>query len=185
MSESSAPILTSNRTILRPFAFDDRNELLQLFQDSDVRRFLLDDSLVTDLWVANETAESTERFSVSGAGLWTVRFSEQGPIIGFVGFREFFEPPQLQLLYGLLPAYWGQGLATEVAAAICDHAFQCLKFQTIRAAIDSPNTASRRVIERLGMQFVNTTQCNQSETEFYELNQDDWKLRSGFAIKST
>ena len=38
-------------------------------------------------------------------------------LVGFVGFRPFFDPPELQLLYGLLPAYWGRGLATEPAGA--------------------------------------------------------------------
>lgn len=181
VTQSSATDLKSRRTLLSPFAVDDREQLLAVFLHADVRRFLLDGSLVSREWVQSEIAASTERFGESGSGLWAVRLKEQLPIIGFTGFREFFEPPQLQLLYGLLPEYWGQGLATEAAAAVCDHAFQTLHLPEIQAAIDTANAASRRVLKRLAMQLVKTTPDDESVTEFYLLNREDWRRPQGIA----
>jgi len=182
VTQSSAADLKSRRTLLSPFVGDDLEQLLAVFQNADVRRFLLDDSLVSREWVQSEIAASAERFSESGSGLWAVRLKTHTPIIGFAGFREFFEPPQLQLLYGLLPGYWGQGLATEAATAVCDHAFQTLHLPKIQAAIDTPNAASRRVLKRLGMQLVKTTPDDESGTEFYLLTREDWKRPQGIDV---
>ncbi len=169
--------LTSTRTILRHFVEDDRDELLGLFRDSSVRRYLLDDSVVSVDWVTDEIVASRERFESSGSGLWSIRLKDQKPIIGFAGFREFFDPPQLQLLYGLLPAFWGQGLATEAAASICEHAFRDLGFDAVRAAIDIPNTASASVLDRLGMELKRRSPEGENGTAFYVLRRADWESR--------
>ena len=119
------------------------------FRDADVRRYLLDGKSVSAEWVTAEIRASERRFGSGGGGLWALRPRSDPTVIGFVGFRAFFEPPEPQLLYGLLPAYWGQGLATEAAAAACRFAFETLGWTEARAAIDVPNVASGAVLERL------------------------------------
>ena len=123
--------------------------------------------MVPSDWVKAEIAASRARFERDGTGLWALRLTGQPPIIGFAGFREFFEPPQLQLLYALLPQYWGRGLATEAAAAVCDHAFSTLGFERVEAATDTENQASARVLLRLGMRPVRTTPEGTGGTTFY------------------
>lgn len=167
--------LYSARTVLRPFAEPDATELLALFRDPDVRRYLLDDTLVTLEWVMDEIQNSAERFSRDGSGLWSVRVKQEERIGGFVGFREFFDPPQLQLLYGLLPDYWGRGLATEVAARLCAEAFENLGFETLKAATDVPNSASSKVLDRLGFKLVQGEES--PGTLFYTLGREQWRLR--------
>ena len=179
-----APALTSERTVLRPFVERDTHQLLRLFRDPAIRRYLLDDALVSADWVHDEIGASTARFAKSGTGLWSVRLAAQATIIGFVGFREFFDPPQLQLIYGLLPDHWGRGLATEVAARIRDHAFLELGFSEVAAAIDRQNEASGRVLERLGMRQERTTHEGAGGTAFYLLDRPSWaglSLRRGTA----
>lgn len=168
--------LYSNRTVMRPFAEPDALELLALFRDPGVRRYLLDDSLVTLEWVRDEIQTSAARFARNGAGLWSVRLKHEESIVGFVGFREFFDPPQLQLLYGLLPDYWGLGFATEVAARLCTEAFDILGFETAKAATDVPNSASSRLLTRLGFKLVPDAQS--SDTLFYTLDREQWRGRT-------
>lgn len=131
-----APVLRTSRLVLRAFAAADIEDLLALFRDPHVRRWLLDDDLVTKEWVESEIAESDARFRSRGCGLWALTEGAHDPIIGFVGFRPFFDPPELQLLYGLLPSHWGRGLATEAALAAIDYAFDVLGFDGVRAATD-------------------------------------------------
>ena len=74
---------------------------------------------------------------------------------GTVGFRESsWEPEVCELVYSLDPAWWGQGLATEVARAALDWAFATHRWPRIVAATDTPNVASARVLERIGMRLV-------------------------------
>ncbi|MDX1528831.1 MAG: GNAT family N-acetyltransferase [Gammaproteobacteria bacterium] len=167
-------MIVSERTVMRPFSPPEADELLPVFQDPAVRRYLLDDTIVSKAWMEKEIAASDARFAQSGTGLWSVSFKGQTGIIGFVGFREFFDPPQLQLMYGLLPDYWGQGFATEIANQICGHAFETLGLNVINAATDVPNEASIRVLERLGMRRLKIQTEDQSDTAFFILNRDDW-----------
>lgn len=166
-------MLRTPRARLDPFSESDRQALTALFRDPAVRRYLLDDQLVDELWVEEEISDSHERFGAASAGLWCVRLEGGPEIVGFVGFRPFFDPPQLQLLYGLLPSAWGRGLATEVARAVADYAFGVLDFPSIEAAIDEPNVASGRVLERLGMTVVRRT-ADGDGTVFYSVDAKEW-----------
>lgn len=81
----------------------DAASLRRVSCDADVRRYLLDGQAVSAEWVEAEILASERRFGAGSVGLWAVRRRDDPLLIGFVGFREFFDPPELQLLYGLLP----------------------------------------------------------------------------------
>lgn len=149
--------LQTDRLTLTPFAEADLPELHALFTDPDVRRYLMDDLIVEEEWTADVVDKSATMFHDLGYGLWTVRESGQRPIIGFCGYWRFEQlTPPLQLNYGLLPAWWGRGLATEAARTVMDYGFQTIGFAEIIAATDPPNQASVRVMERLGMAHLKT-----------------------------
>jgi RimJ/RimL family protein N-acetyltransferase len=143
--------LATARIVMRPFRDVDRDELLALFQDPDVRVSLLDDVVVNAAWMADEIESSQRRFARFGTGMWAVRQRGASGIVGFAGFREFFDPPELQLLYGFLPSCRGKGFAAEATAAACAFAFDELERDSVSATVDAPNKASLRVLERLGM----------------------------------
>lgn len=169
--------LATTRTELSPFAPTDAPALLSVFRDPDVRAFLLDDVLVGPEWIAAEIAASERRFARFGAGLWSVRLTAQPAIVGFAGFRDLFEPPELQLLYGLLPPCWGKGLATEVTARVCDYVLRELGFARITATTDLPNRASARVLRHLGMQVVRVSDDGDAGTAHFALDRDTWCTR--------
>lgn len=167
-------LLETPRLALVPFAPADRAALHRVFTDAHVRRYLLDDALVGLDWVDDEIAASAGRFAEGGAGLWSVRERGAAEIIGFTGFRPFFDPPELQLLYALLPEHWGRGLATEAARAAVAHAFGVLDFSRVVAAADRPNEPSIRVVKRLGMRLERETDDGQWGTVFYAIYREDW-----------
>lgn len=167
-------LIESPRLVMRPVKEDEAEALREVFRDPAVRRYLLDDSLVPLEWVRDEIASSRERFATLGAGLWGIRLVDTTALMGFVGFRHFFEPPRLQLLYGLLPAHWGRGLAVEAAGRICDHAFRVLGFRRVEAAMDAPNAPSLKVAERLGMTRMASPDPQLDGTLFYEIDRERW-----------
>ena len=67
------------------------------------------------------------------------------------------------------PSEEPQGLATEVAGRVCRHAFEELGMTEVRAAIDTPNRASARVLERLGFRMTDETDEGVAGTQFFEL----------------
>jgi ribosomal-protein-alanine N-acetyltransferase len=134
-----------------------------------VRRYLLDDELVSIEWVDEMIQKSLQLFTSAGYGLWAARRKGGADIIGFAGYGFLYEPPELQLLYGLHPASWGQGLATEAARDVVEYAFHDLGFDGIIASADPPNKASIGVMQRLGMSFDRQVIKSGRDTIYYRL----------------
>ncbi|WKA54614.1 GNAT family N-acetyltransferase [Planococcus shixiaomingii] len=53
--------------------------------------------------------------------------------------------------YIINPAFWGQGFATETAKLLLQYGFSELNLHRIYAKCDPRNTASRTVLEKIGM----------------------------------
>lgn len=166
--------LLSPRLRYRPFHEEDADGLLAVFRAPEVRRYLLDDSLVDAVWLREEVEASRARFDAGSAGLWSLRDREDGSLVGFVGFRPFFDPPRVQLLYGLVGERWGRGLATEAARAACVHAFLRLGWTRVEAATDLPNLRSQRVLRRLGMRRDRVSDDGESGTAFFSVDRAGW-----------
>ena len=52
--------------------------------------------------------------------------------------------------YSLSPDYWGQGLGTEAARALCGFGFRMLKIRSVLADVFTDNPGSTRVLEKMG-----------------------------------
>jgi ribosomal-protein-alanine N-acetyltransferase len=94
---------------------------------------------------------------------------EEDTLIGFCGFWFFYDPPELQLLYGISPDRWGKGLATEIARAMIRYGFEEHSFDRIIASADAPNLASLRVMEKAGMTFEKRVCINGLDLVYYAL----------------
>ncbi len=164
--------LETARLRLRPLTRDDLEALHRLWTAPRVRRYLWDDVVIpkeetTDILEKNEILFRDKRY-----GLWGLRRKQAGALIGFCGYWFFFDPPELQLLYGLAPACWGEGLATEAARAVIRYGFETLGFDRIVGCTDAPNTASIRVMERAGMTRDRTIVIHDQPTVYFSLTRD-------------
>jgi ribosomal-protein-alanine N-acetyltransferase len=146
-------ILETTRLRLRPFLPRDLDALHALFIHPDVRRFLWDDRVVSRDTVQGLIAASLASFSVQDFGQWLAEDRGTRVLVGFCGLRPTDDAQEIELLYALAPERWGEGLATEAGDAVLTHAFQRVGLPRVVARTDSPNLASVRVLERLGMQF--------------------------------
>jgi [ribosomal protein S5]-alanine N-acetyltransferase len=140
-----------------------------------VRRWLLDDVQVAREWVDEEIAESERRFAAGGCGLWALREAPGGPVVGFAGFRPFWDPPQLELVYGLHPSVWGRGLATEAGRAAMGYGFDVLGLTEVLAATDVPNTGSVAVLGRLGFEEWKRTGDGPEGTIRFRVDAARWR----------
>ena len=158
--------IQTDRLVLCPFAPEDEDALFAIFRDDGVRHFLLDGHLVDRDWVRGEIEGSVRRFAQGSLGIFLASEPPHpalspstgervvGRPVGFAGFRPFREPPVLELLYGLYPAFWGRGFATEMSQAMIALAFERHGLDVIDTAVDAPNVASVRVLGRLGFSEV-------------------------------
>ncbi|MEM9670962.1 MAG: GNAT family N-acetyltransferase [Cyclobacteriaceae bacterium] len=163
------PVLLTSRLRLIPFSQSDQDLLHQTFTDLFVRKFLWDDEIIPESQTREILEQNEQHFQNDHWGLWKIAQKTDEVYIGFAGLWYFFEEDQPQLLYGLLPTATGQGYATEASRAIVHYAFQELGFSYLIASCDVPHTASRKVAERLGMQFVEERTEQDKPTAFYRL----------------
>jgi len=96
-------------------------------------------------------------FDRQGWGFWAVDLPGEAAFIGFVGigsprFEAHFTPC-VEIGWRLAAAYWGHGYATEGARAALGFGFEVLGLDEIVAMTVPGNRASRRVMEKLGMQY--------------------------------
>lgn len=163
--------LQTQRLELSPFAMADAPELLALFREKHVRRYLLDDRLVDQAWIDREVAASEDRFRAGDFGIFAARLKGQRAIVGFAGFRSFGAPPHAELMYGLDETYVGKGLALEMTRAVVDAAFRD-EVDFVEATVDAPNVSSVRLLERLGLRRV--SQGAVGGRWSYELTLETW-----------
>ena len=74
-------------------------------------------------------------------------------------------------------AFWGHGLATEAAQVSLQYGFETLKLESIVAIVHPENGASRRVIEKLGMEFVDQNHYFGMDVYRYSLDRSSYDLR--------
>lgn len=160
--------IETERTILSPASISDVDELHQIWIQPAVRKYLCDDLIWPLSQMQSTIAQSAIAFQEGHYGLWIARLKQQEAMAGFTGFWPFFDPPEIQLIYGLASEYWGKGLATEMARAMLAYGFQSYGFEEIRASANVPNAASIAVMERLGMTFLKQEAIDGQEIIFYE-----------------
>lgn len=170
----SAFAVETQRLELRPIEPVDSGELHAVFVDEDVRRYMTDGQERSLPWVEGVILDSAASFEACGLGIWGVRDRGQRRLIGFTGYREFYDPPVLELLYALLPTHWGRGLATEMALAMLAFGFERGGLEEIRASTDHPNEASVKVMKRLGMRFHSRDREEPWDQIHYVLSRADW-----------
>lgn len=137
---------------------DDVEALHTLATDAHVRHFLLDGATVPASWASHVVEVARARARTDGLGLWFVQGTESdGVPWGFCGFWEFEDlGPEPQLIYALKKEHTNQGFATEMGRACIELARSIGSLKEITAAVDSPNVASIRVLEKLGFEVTRT-----------------------------
>jgi len=168
-------MIETARLRLRPFTRDDIHDIHRLWIDPDVRKYLWDDEVISRERAASIIEQSIDHFKNTGLGLWAVMPRTDNTLIGFCGYWFFHDPPELQLLYGIAPARWGRGLATEAARAMIGYGFQQHGFDRIVASADEPNRASLKVMEKAGMRFEKQINHNGMETAYYIILREDFQ----------
>jgi [ribosomal protein S5]-alanine N-acetyltransferase len=143
-------VLTTERLVLRPVTLRDHAALMAHWTAPEVRLFLFDGGIMSEDEVTEAIEDSARDFAAAGYGLWLIQEQDRADLIGTAGLRPL-EDLGLEIFYSLAPGWWGRGYATEAARAVVEHALDTLGLPEVLAEVDEGNTASIRVIERLGL----------------------------------
>lgn len=160
--------IETDRLLLRPFTMGDLDKLSLIFGDPEVVRHL--GSGLPAKRAETEHALSTiiKHWERHGFGRWAVIFKPTRELIGYGGLRSFHGTPEL--VYLLAKPFWRIGLATEIAKASLKYGFDEQQFERIIAMASRANTASHRVMEKVGMSFEKTDHIYGMEIVCYSIS---------------
>lgn len=148
------PTITTARLTLRAFTAGDAEPLHRVLSDRDVLRYFPNTDPPSQDRVEKLISDQLAHWETRGYGWWAVELRSKSGLIGWSGLQFLPETDEVEVAYLLGKALWGQGLATEAARACLQYAFENLELDTIVAIVHPDNIASQRVIEKLGMSFV-------------------------------
>ncbi|MCW5661302.1 MAG: GNAT family N-acetyltransferase [Burkholderiaceae bacterium] len=104
---------------------------------------------------------------------WVVRDAREGALLGRVQATVRADAP-CYLAYEVFPAHWRRGIATEACRRAMHWLIDELQVEQFTAEVDSLNTASLRLLQRLGFRRVS---LRANADRFKGRASDEWMLR--------
>jgi len=151
------PTITTSRLILRGFTEQDIDRMHAIMSEKDIMRYFPRTDPPSREQVQRMIKGQLQHWEEHGYGWWAVDLRPDQQLIGWCGLGHLPETDEDEVAYLLSSAHWGQGLATEAALASLLFGFEQLGLTSIVGIAHPENVASRRVLEKLGMSFLEQT----------------------------
>ena len=146
------PEILTAKGRLRRMTKGDFGAFSEMNADTRVMEFFPHPWSLEESHAAFKTIE--EGFAERGFGIYTLECDRE--FAGFVGLSvptfEAYFTPCVEILWRLLPRFWGRGLVSVTGAAVLQMAFQTLRMSEVVAFTAAGNLRSIRVMERLCME---------------------------------
>src|SRR5919204_170959 len=175
------PILETERLVLRAPVQEDAEALAPMYADPEVVRYLGDGRALTRKETERSVRRMIESWEADGFGLFTTVRKEDDLVIGRVGLilwnpetwqttrADAEGPKELEVGYTIGRPYWGNGYATEAAAAARDFALGQLGARRLIAMIIHGNDASENVARKLGFRYERDIRFGRRDAKLFAL----------------
>src|SRR5690242_3315578 len=124
------PDLETPRLLFRRFTANDLHDLAAIRTDPDVMKYTVGrpESIAEVQATLNKYLAHWEQH---GFGRWALLERQSKTLIGWCGLLYLDNTGEVEIGYGLAKPYWGNGLASEAAAATTKYGFEELGFARI------------------------------------------------------
>lgn len=173
--------LHTPRLLLRPHRLADAEDIFGFAADAQWARFLPLPSPYERVH-AEEFVASCLLQDRATSVTWAIE--HDGRVVGGINAR--LNPTQhtAELGYSIARAHWGQGFVTEAARAVLDACFTHLPtLVRVQALADTRNTASNRVMQKIGMAHEGTMRQvrlirgQHVDFDVYSVLRDEWGVK--------
>ncbi|MBS7254332.1 GNAT family N-acetyltransferase [Flavobacterium branchiicola] len=166
--------IETERLFLREFLESDVEKLFEMESNPNVHVFVGKKPLKRIDQAFEYIQFIQQQYKDHGTGRWAVILKETNEFIGWSGIKfitneinnhkDFYE-----IGYRFNEKHWGKGYATEAGKAFVDYAFNELKADALYAYADAGNDNSRKILEKLGLKYVNNFEYEEEMEVWYEL----------------
>lgn len=172
-------VLHTPRLRLEPLTPDHLDGLLAINGDAEVMRYISGQAETREQALAMiERVQA--RWAQYGFSWWAFMDNAKGDMVGtgcvqHLG-RDAANP--LELGWRLRRDRWRQGYASEAARRMAAFAFDDLAAPLLCAVCDPANTASSKVMQRLGMHYTGQERWYDSDCSVYRISGKAWRLQA-------
>jgi RimJ/RimL family protein N-acetyltransferase len=148
------PIFYTDRLMLRKFEISDApkvQKLAGLFEIADTTLSIPHPypDRAAEEWIKSHKSDFRKKKAIHFAIVQKLT----SELIGAIGLSDIEEShSRAEMGYWIAKEYWNQGFATEAARAVLDYAFADLNLQRVYAHHFKRNSASGKVLKKIGMQ---------------------------------
>jgi RimJ/RimL family protein N-acetyltransferase len=148
----SRPVLSTERLIIREFADHDFDPYAAMLGDPETMQHY--PRPYTREEARGFMDRNAARYLANGFGVWALEDRHTGAFVGDCGLTvQLVEGvAEVEVMWHVVRERWRQGLATEAATAVRNHAFGDLALRRLIALVRPGNEPSRGVAQKLGMQ---------------------------------
>lgn len=164
--------LETERLILRELLPSDDKGMFELDSNPEVHRFV-GKKPVKHIEESRLMIEKIrQQYIDNGIGRWAVILKETNEFIGWSGIKLIKETINnhqnfYEIGYRFIEKHWGKGYAAEAGLAFTAFAFNEMKIENLYAYADAGNKGSRNILEKLGMNYVNSFEYEGEEHVWY------------------
>ncbi|MGW2250631.1 GNAT family N-acetyltransferase [Kitasatospora sp. NPDC001660] len=168
------------RLILRRWREEDLAPMAAVNSDPEVMRWIRDGRTLDETETRRFIELVEQRWDEEGFGLFAVEVRETGELAGFTGLAvpQFLPEvlPAVEVGWRLDRAFWGRGFATEAAREAVRFAFEECGLDRLVSIAQIGNTASERVMDKLGMRVERetTTPATGRRVRVHELTREQY-----------
>ncbi len=163
----------TDRLFLRPMTKADTDSVFAMRSNADVMQFIRSPQ-ITKSDAASWINLVSSRWEKEKIGFCAVIEKSSNKFIGWCGLWRLPETDETEVGYALFKDFWGKGFAVEASKACLRYGFEELKLDEIVAVAQPANQNSRRVMEKLGMNFDYIGKFYEMELVHYSIRKEDF-----------
>jgi ribosomal-protein-alanine N-acetyltransferase len=178
--------IETERLILREILPTDVEGMFELDSNTEVHKYLGGKPIQTKQQAVEVIQFIRVQYKNHGIGRFATLEKSSGDFIGWSGLK--FNTGEKEMLngkkdfydigYRFMPRYWGKGYATESSFATLDYGFKELNLELIVGAAEIENVASNKILQKIGLKYINDFSFEDTIASWYELKREDYETMS-------
>ncbi len=162
-------IIETERLLLREFILDDaEKKFYQLNLNPNVIRYT-GNTAFKSIDEAKSFLENYNDYKTNGYGRWAVINKSNNEFIGWCGLKYDKLENETDIGFRFFEEEWNKGYATESATACLQYGFEVLKLNRIIGRAMKENTASIKVLEKIGLVYETDCVFENKEAVIYKI----------------
>ena len=171
-------VLETERLILRHITPADFDDLLKMNSDPEIMQYVGDGSTRSREEMEKEMDMLISHYQRKpGLGIWATELKENSQFVGASGLVYYDNTNEIEVGYRMQKEFWKNGFATEASFGLLDYGFNQLKLPKIVSSAHVANLASRRVMEKIGMTYIDDRHHYGCLQAYYEITANEYQLK--------